>query len=301
MSQKTKGMLTVLCGNAIFGFSFLFSKIAMQITIPAVMIATRFTMAFVVLNAIVLVGSRIKKADGTALVEFSLKGKPFKYVLVLALFQPVIYFFAESYGIVYTSSAFAGAIIAVIPIAGIVFDVVLMHSKVTRKQIICAVGSVVGVALTSIGGEMTVSIKGLVCLLIAVVAGALFYALAKFAAPYFNALERTYVMFGIGSVAYIVFALIQARGSYGTLIGAAFANPLFWASILYLSVVSSVIAFLCLNYGTERISVSQASLFANLTTVISIAAGVVILHEAFTIQQLIGAIVILVCVFISTK
>lgn len=301
MNQKTKGMLTVMCGNVIFGFSFLFSKLAMQVTIPTVMIATRFTMAFIVLNLIVILGTRIKKADGTALVDFSLKGKPIKYVLILALFQPVIYFCAESYGIVYTSSAFAGTIIAVIPIAGIVFDVVLMHSAVTRKQIICAVGSVIGVALTSIGGEISVSVKGLVCLFIAVVAGALFYALAKIAAPYFNALERTYVMFGIGSAAYIIFALVQTRGSYDTLIGAAYAQPIFWISILYLSVVSSVVAFLCLNYGTERISVSQASLFANLTTVISIAAGVIILHEAFSIQQFVGAVIILVCVYISTK
>ena len=108
MSIRTKALLAVITGNTIFGFSFLFSKVALQMTVPSVLLAVRFTTAFVVLNLIAFVGRNIKKKDGDPLVEFSLKGKPLKYVLLLALFQPIIYFLGESYGIEYTSSAFAG-------------------------------------------------------------------------------------------------------------------------------------------------------------------------------------------------
>ena len=94
MSTRTKAILAVICGNTIFGFSFIFSKMALQITVPSVLIAVRFLAAFVVLNLIVLIGR--------PRVEFSLKGKPLRYVLLLALFQPILYFLCESYGIVYT-------------------------------------------------------------------------------------------------------------------------------------------------------------------------------------------------------
>lgn len=301
MNIRTKALIAVIIGNSIFGFSFLFSKIALQITMPSVLLALRFLTAFIVLNLIVFVGRAIKKKNGEKLIDFSLKGKPLKYALLLALFQPVIYFMAESYGIKYTSSAFAGTIIAVIPIMGLIFDVLIMHVKVSKKQVICAVCSVAGVAITTLGAEsMKSSALGVLILFVAVIAGALFYVFSKKAGEHFNPLERTYVMFGVGSIVYICFALIECAGSYDRFIVNAVIMPEFWICILYLAVASSVIAFMVLNFGSMHVSVSEASLFANLTTVISIIAGVVVLHESFTLQQIIGAVVIIASVYISS-
>lgn len=301
MKKKTQAVIAVILGNCIFGFSFLFSKLALMITIPSVLIAVRFTLAFFVLNLIVLIGTKIKKEDGNAWITFRLSNKPKKDILLLALFQPVIYFIAENYGIVYTSSAFAGIIIAVIPLAGIVFDVLLMHAKTDIRQILCALFSVIGVAITTIGARnMNSSVKGLLVLLIAVVAGALFYVFSKKAGEHYNPLERTYVMFGIGSAFYVFLAAVQCFGRYEELVLDALRQPVFWGSILYLAVVSSVVAFLLLNFGSSYVSVSQASLFANLTTVISTIAGVAILHETFNLQQGIGAVIILASVYVSS-
>lgn len=300
MNTRSKALIAVIIGNTIFGFSFLFSKVALQMTVPSVLLAVRFTTAFVVLNLIAFIGRAIKKKDGKPLVEFSLKGKPLKYVLLLALFQPIVYFLGESYGIEYTSSAFAGTIIAVIPIMGIVFDVLIMRAKVTGKQIICAVISVVGVAVTTVGAEgMKSSVIGIVFLMVAVTAGALFYVFSKKSGEHFNALERTYVMFAAGSLMYILVALLQCRGEYDVLIMSAVMSGSFWICILYLAVMSSVVAFIVLNYGSSLISVSEASLFANLTTVISIVAGVVVLGESFSMQQIIGAVLIIGSVYIA--
>ena len=305
-STHAKALGAVILGNTIFGFSFIFSKMALQVTLPSVMIAVRFVMAFITLNLIVVFGRMIKVSDGQGgkkpLVSFSLKGKPLRYIILLALFQPILYFLCESYGIVFTSSSFAGTIIAIIPIAGIVFDVLIMHSKVRLRQIICAVMSAVGVAITTIGAEgMKSSALGLLILLGAVTAGALFYVFSKKSGTYYNPLEQTYVMFAFGSLVYTVFALVQCHGQYDELIFSALAQPQFMISVLYLSVVSSVVAFISLNYGTVRVTVSQASIFANLTTVISIIAGVVFLHETFTAFQIVGAVIILISVYFANR
>ena len=296
MKTRAKALLAVIIGNSIFGFSFLFSKIALELTIPSVMLAVRFTVAFLTLNLAVLIGKTTGK------FEFTLKNKPLKNVLLLALFQPCIYFVAESYGITYTSSAFAGTIIAVIPIAGLICDVLIMHTKVSRKQVLCSVGSVVGVIITTLGAQnMKSSTLGVLLLLVAVMAGALFYVLSKKAGEHYNPLERTYVMFASGSLVYIMLALFECRGRYAELILPAVSNPAFWGCILYLSIVSSVIAFLILNFGSSYVSVSEASIFANLTTVISIVAGVVFVNETFTLWQVAGAIIIIGSVYISSK
>lgn len=321
MSNRAKAILAVMTGNVIFGFSFIFSKMALQITVPSVLVAVRFLMAFLVLNLIVLVGSRIRvpvreqgkgRDDASAgtqtgpqtrtLVEFSLRGKPLRYVLLLALFQPILYFLCESYGIIYTSSSFAGTIIAVIPVAAIVFDVVLMHSKVRPRQVVCAVLSAIGVAITTVGAEgMKSSVLGLLILLGAVAAGALFYVFSKKSGNHYNPLEQTYVMFALGSLVYVTFAIVQCRGHYQELVLSAITQPVFIIAVLYLGVISSVVAFIALNYGTVRVTVSEAAIFANLTTVISIVAGVVFLHESFTLFQVVGAVIIIASVYAANR
>lgn len=301
-NSKTQAVIAVILGNVIFGFSFLFSKLALEVTLPTVLIAFRFVVAFLVLNLIVLFGTRIKRKDGSPLVSFSLRNKPKRDILLLALFQPITYFIGEPYGILYTSSAFAGVIIAVIPIAGIIFDILFFKSKVNLKQVICSIASVLGVVITTLGAKnMNSSFKGILFLLLAVVAGALFYVFSKKSADHYNPLERTYVMFGMGSVVYVVLALVQCRGEYDKWILGAALNPMFLIGVAYLAVVSSVIAFLLLNYGSSRISVSQASMFANLTTVVSILAGVGILRETFTLQQFVGAVIIILSVYLAGK
>ena len=81
----------------------------------------------------------------------------------------------------------------------------------------------------------------------------------------------------------------------------ALGEPIFLIAVLYLAVLSSVAAFICLNWGTVRISVSEAALFANLTTVISIFAGVVFLHESFSLFQLCGAAIIIGSVYVANR
>ena len=56
MTVKTKAMLAIILGSTIFGFSFLFSKVILDMTVPSVLLAVRFTLAFLVLNIVVLLG-----------------------------------------------------------------------------------------------------------------------------------------------------------------------------------------------------------------------------------------------------
>ena len=302
MNNKKKALIASIFGNSIFGFSFLFSKVALDIAKPTVMLAARFSLAFIVLNALVLVGGILKKQNGEKLLPFSLKGKPLKYILALAIIQPVIYFIAESYGIAYTSSAFAGTIIAVIPLVGIVMDILILHVKVTPKQVICSVGSVIGVGITTMGSEGgNNSLFGIVMLFIAVLSGALFYVFSKKAGEHYNPLERTYMMFAVGSVVFVSMALIECRRAYNTLILPVITNTDFWGCMIYLSICSSVIAFMILNYASSVLTVGEAALFANLTTVISIIAGVTILKESFTIPQIVGAVIIISSVYLANR
>lgn len=297
--KRIPSLLAALCAAVIFGLSFMFSRLALDVAPPTVLLAFRFTTAFVAMTLVVAANALVGKLRGKPLFAFSLKGKNILSLLALGIVQPVLYFIFENYGILYTSSAVAGTIIAVVPIACIVMDVLVLHEKVRRRQVLCAVLCIGGVALIYAGGETAVSPLGLLFLLLTVAADAGYYTLSHKAAARFTPFEVTYVMFTVGMVVFIPASLVQGAGHMAETFLPAIQSGGFWAAVVYLGIVSSVIAYFLLNFANGNLSVSETSIFSNVTTVVSVLAGVLLLHEPFGIFQFLGVAIILVCVYLA--
>jgi len=286
MTKTTKATIAALLGYSIFGFSFLFSKLALNVAQPLVLISVRFLAAFLTLNILMLTGT----------IKLSLRGKPVHKLLLLGFVHPVLYFILESYGISMTTAAFSGLMIGLSPVIGLVFGVLFLKERCTGLQIVCTVLSVVGVAMTGTGGLGTVSLTGFLILLATAICAALFPILSRSTASHFSAYERTYVMIGMGSIVFTVMALLQNRGNLQAL-SAPLSVGTFWIAVVYLAVVSSVGAFLLINYSLNHISAGRTLIFSNFTTVISILAGIFILGEQFSLVQLLGIVIITASVF----
>lgn len=285
--KEGRYMLMAFTGNAIFGFSFLFSKLALDVAEPFVLLTVRFFTAFALMSLLQVFG----------VVRCDLKGKNLLPLFTLGLLQPVFYFICESYGILYTSSSFSGIIIALCPIAGLVFGSVLLREHPTGLQTLFSILSVSGVlVMTAVDGLGEAQWKGFLFLLGAVASGALFNVQSRRISTQFTAFERTFVMFGVGTVVFGGMGLVQTRGDW-SLWTAALTNGGFWVSILYLSCVSSVGAFLLLNKALDVLDVTRTLVFANVTTVISVLAGVVVLRERFSMVQAAGIVMVLAGVY----
>lgn len=273
---------------SIFGLSFLFTKEALAIAGPFVLLAFRFAVAFLIVNVFLLTGK----------FRLNLKGKDIRPLLLLGALQPLLYFVFENYGVTLTPTSFVGTVLALIPIGCLLFGRLLLGERAKPFQIVCAVISVGGVFLTTLGQPAgSFNWVGFLLLLGAVCSAALFNVLSRKYSKEFTSFERTYVMFAMGFVTYLVIALIQSWGNMREAMLAPLLNREFWWPLLYLSAASSVGAFLMLNYAMTHLAVAKTSIFANLTTVISIVAGVLILHENFGIYQAVGSVVILACVY----
>ena len=302
MTQKktrTLSLLAALTSAVIFGMSFMFSKLALEVAAPTVLLAFRFTVAVAAMTLVILVNALVGKLRGRPLVAFSLRGKPVYKLVLLGIVQPVAYFIFENYGILYTSSAVAGTIIAAVPVCCILMDVLVLHERVTLKQVLCAVGAIGGVALISVGGAMMVSALGMLFLVLTMLSDTLYYGISHNAAKRFTPFEMTYVMFIVGMVVFIPVGLIYAGGLHSPLITGPMHDGGFWVAVLYLGLLSSVLAYGLLNFANSHLSVSETSLFSNVTTVVSVLAGVVLLKEPFSVWQMLGVAVILVCVFVA--
>ena len=289
MDKKGKlALIEAFLGNSIFGFSFLFSKRALAIASPDVLLGFRFTVAFLLLNLLMCTG----------IVKLHLKNKPIKYLIILGIAQPVFYFICETKGLKLLDTSFVGILIAVIPIVATGLGAVFLKEKVTMVKIIFIVISIAGVILTTLGKQSGgFNTKGFLFILGAVFSAAMYDLISRRSSQDFSTFERTYVMFAIGCLYFMTSALLKYRGSYVEYILVPMKNMQFWISIVFLSGISSVGAFLLLNHAISHLKVAEFAVFSNVTTVISILAGVFFLHESFGVLQIIGSIIIILGVY----
>ena len=286
MSNTFKATLAAVLSNVIFGFSFLFAKLSLDVAEPSILLSVRFLTAFGLMNLILLTGKQ----------KVSFKGKPVGKLLVMGLIQPVIYYICETNGIALTTASFSGVMIGLIPVAGLILGVVFLKEKCTALAVLFTVLSVVGVGMTTTGGFGTFSLPGFLYLLGAVMAAATFTVISRSISGWFSAYERTYVITAMGSAVFTCMALFQNRSD-----PAAWVRPLgewnFWAAILYLAGLSSVCAFLLFNYSVNHLSAGHTLVMSNFATVVSVLAGIFLLGDAFTPLQLVGIGLIVLSVF----
>lgn len=288
---KDKGAVAAaLLANIIFGFSFMFSRIVLETVAPVLLLAVRFWIAFLCINFVAAYSRHGKKVPDA--LRFQLKGKPILPLIALGLLQPVLYFLAESHGIAGTNATVSGVLIALIPVAASIMGIVFLKEKFTWKQGVFVFLSLAGVVLMilpqSQGGQT--SVAGVLLLLGAVVAGAFFNIFSRRLRGNYTPFERTYVMMGAGAVIFTGIALF--RGELRN-IGMLF-EPRLLLPLLYLGVLSSVGAFLLLNYANSNLPVARTTSFSNLSTLLSMFAGIVILHEPFSLLCIPAAVMIII-------
>lgn len=273
----------------IFGFSFLFSKVAFATVQPMVVLSIRFIAAFLLLNLLVL----------CRVVRLRLAGRDIRGLFVISLMEPVLYFICESYGIKLTTSSFSGAIIALIPVAVMALGSVFLKEIPTKLQVVSMLCSITGVIIISVMGqsEGNVTLAGFLFLVGAVLCSACYTLLSRKYSQTFTAFDRTYVTFGMAALCFTLIAMVQYGGDYFTQAVHAVTTPSFLLSIAYLSGVSSVGAFLMLNFALSHVSVTVTASFNNLTTVVSVLAGILLLGEPFSVVQVLAAGMILLGVY----
>lgn len=281
MNRAKKGMLASLMGHIIFGFSFLFSSVAFSVAegcfagkntfygaeVPA-MLAIRFSVALLFMTAMI---PFLK-------TKVHLKGKPIWKLVVLGFFQPVIYFIGESFGIKMTYIIISAVVIATVPVVAQIFSALFLKERPTVAQILFCLLSIAGVCLITVfsgeGNKKTYMI-GVFCLIIAVFAAVGFNVLGRSISTEFTPFERTYFMFIVGAIFFWIYALIGAKGN-ALLILSPMKEPTFIIAILYLSGLSSVGAYLLINYSNTYVPVTRTTAFANIIPVVSTIVGFIV-------------------------
>jgi drug/metabolite transporter (DMT)-like permease len=277
--------------SIIFGLTFMFSKVAMNYISPMGLIAYRFLLAFLVFEVL-----RLCKV-----IKIHFKKSQVILLIKVALMEPVLYFIFETYGLTLISSGEAGMMIALIPIFVTILSFIFLKESIRIMQIIFIVISVGGVLLIQLMNNETNandSVWGIVLLLLAALSAGFFNIFSRKASQQLKPTEITYFMMLAGAVSFNVIYLGQLIVSGNAL--AYVTNLGHWeivGPIVYLAVVASIGGYFLVNFALAQLPAHVTSIYSNLSTIVALIVGTLILQEKLYYYHYIGAALIILGVY----
>ncbi|WP_064201021.1 DMT family transporter [Brevibacillus brevis] len=290
MKDQQKAILAALLNAGITGLSFLFLKMALAVTNPVDTLAHRFTVAFIVASIPIVFGW----------IKLSIKPKDMLTIIPLAMLYPILFFTLQAFGLVYTTSSEAGIIQATVPIFTMVMAAFFLGESSTWLQKLSTLLSVGGVvyifAMKGLGvSSGSGSSIGTILILLSAFSLAGYSVLARKMTKSFHYIDMTYMVALLGFLFFNGWSVIRhsAEGTLSTYF-APFASSAFIISIVFLGILSSLMTSFMTNFALSKMEASKLSVFNNLSTLVTIVAGVIFLQEQLAYYHLIGAVMIII-------
>ncbi|MBI2000413.1 MAG: DMT family transporter [candidate division NC10 bacterium] len=166
----------------------------------------------------------------------------------------------------------------------------LAREQITRSQIAGTVVCMVGVVLVArpdgLGSTASARLLlGDLFYLLGGMAWGLYSFLSKVAMHRLSALATLAYGMAIGCVFLIPVAILERPW-----VALASASPLTWASVLYLTVAGTILAFFWWNLAIQRVGAGRTAVFTNLVPVFGVLLAWWVLGERLTPLQLFGGL-----------
>ena len=289
--RHTPAVLSALIAAALlWGFSFVATKIAL-------VGFDQYTLVFVRLLTAALFFLTLFIVRGFPRLD----GKTHRLLLLIAFFEPVLYFLAETAGLSRTTAGKASLLIATIPAVVLVFSRVLLSEKMSARRGIGAFISICGVAVLVIGDpslrlEGANTIVGDLLIVGAVLSGASYIVLTRRVSTNVSPVDVTGYQFVYGTAFFLPIYLASASRQNWSAIPMRSIG-----AILFLMFGATIGAFLCYNYALSKTEASRAAVFLNGIPIVAAVTGWILLGERMTPVQLAGAAVVLIGIYIVSR
>lgn len=287
-------MCSALGAETLFGLSFLFTRKAMGSVSPLALLSWRFLVAFIVMLIMIKIG----------IFHVDFHGKALRPALLISILHPVIYFIGETYGVQLTSASESGTIIAAIPVTALLGSTLIIKKKPSVLQICGISTTLLGVlcVVLSQKSQPTFSAPGYLLLFMAVIAYSLFSVFAS-STQIFTPVEKAFLMIASGCVVFTLMAVGESihNNNLRELLTLPFTNHDLLIAVLYLSLGSSILAFIFDNNAIAYLGTNGAASFIGLCTFVTVVSSVIILREPFSKWQIIGTILIIGGVYIANS
>ena len=279
--------LAAMGHTLITGLSFMFLKIGLNVSNPWDVLAFRFTASFLAL----LIPLLLKW------IKLDINREKIIKVLPLAIFYPMLFFATQTFGLQYLTSSESAILFAMMPIFTLILATYFLREETTLLQKLSVMLSVAGVVYITLKKGASFEFKnvmGISLILLSALSFSIYSIMVKKLTKNSTILEMTYMMIFISFIFFNAMSIGRhmLNGTINSFLEPLY-QPRFIMAVVYLGVLSSLVTSLLANYALSKIDASKMCVFTNLSTVISIIAGVIFLNEKIYYYHIIGSILII--------
>ncbi len=210
-----------------------------------------------------------------------------------------VYFLLENFALKFTQATNVGLYMGALPLFTALFAHFLTKDeRISKNVIVGFLVAIVGIALILFDGVgFKVRLKGDMLAILAAVVFALYSVVLKLAPKGYHYIVITRKSFFYGIILMLLYFIITGRVFHYQ----SLTIPVVWINILFLGVLSSGLAFILWQQGIERIGAMSASNYIYLVPLITAVTGIVALGEKLTLKMVVGAVLILIGLFIAQR
>ena len=222
-----------------------------------------------------------------------------KYLLIMAVCEPCLYFIFEAKALELTSASQAGMITAMLPLLVAILAWSVLKENIRIQTLIGFFIAIIGACWLSVASEITTDapnpLLGNFCEFLAMVCAAGYTVPLKHLSDHYPPLFLTAFQAFLGSLFFFPFLLVPGIGFPLHLE----LNALL--AVVYLGTFITFGAYACYNFGVSRIPASQAAGFVNLIPVFGVLLGILILGDRLTTEQWLACGLVFCGVWISSR
>jgi drug/metabolite transporter (DMT)-like permease len=277
----------VVLAMVFFSLSFVWFKVANVSYGPLTIVLFRL----IISSSILFVYSRFTR-------NLTLPNKKdLKYLLLLAFFEPFLYFMGESYGLQYISSTVAAVIIATIPLVAPIAAYLFYREKVSVRNLIGIVISFFGVMIViyEVGIGITASPIGVILQFSAVFSAVGYTIVLHKISSKINNLSIILFQNFFGALYFLPLWLIFESNRFAS----TPFNREAMIAIIELSIFASTIAFIFFTYSVRHLGIVKSNMFTNAIPVFTAIFAWVILNDLLTLQKFAGILIVITGLFIA--
>ncbi|MDP4239221.1 MAG: DMT family transporter [Bacteroidota bacterium] len=287
MYKSLKLYTAIVLAMVFWSFSFIWTRVAIHSFQPMTLITLRLLIASILMFI-------VSKSTG----KFQrLRRKDFKWFVLLAFFEPYLYYVGETYGLTTVESTLASVIVSTIPLFAPVLAFVVLRERISWATICGIIVSLVGVffVIYEPGGGFSANPWGVALLFLAVFAAICYATVLRKIPTYYSTLNVIFYQSLLGLIFFIpTFFLADYSAIHSIQVTRESLVALFM-----LSVFASVIAFVLFAGAVRQVGVNRTNVFVNLIPVFTAIFSWLILDELLTVSKWIGISVVVIGLFVS--
>jgi drug/metabolite transporter (DMT)-like permease len=289
MSKSKAGVYVLVILAMIFwGFTFVAFKFANLSFRPITIVFFRLIVSVVFLFGFALLVKRLKR----------IRGKDQKWFLMMAVFEPFLYFLGEAYGLTMVTATVAAVIISTIPLVVPFASYYFYRERLSMMNyigLLISFGGVLLVVLTRNGDGLAANWKGLVLMFLAVLSAVGYTMVVKKLADDYNPLTITAYQGLYGLIMFIPFFLIMEIPH----LDLSHINTRSWLALVYLGVIGSGVCYILMTIGIRELGAAKSNIFANLIPVVTAILSFYILKESMPFQKILGIVIVILGLLLS--